>query len=111
MKKKLLSISMCAVMALSLISGCGAKSESGSDSSSSSTDVFKIGAIGPFTGGAAAYGNAVQWGAQIAVDEINEAGGINGYKIEYKARRRSRRTRTGRVLRTRRRRRITTSSR
>lgn len=85
MKKKLLSISMCAVMALSLISGCGAKSESGSDSSSSSTDVFKIGAIGPFTGGAAAYGNAVQWGAQIAVDEINEAGGINGYKIEYKA--------------------------
>ena len=84
MKKKLLSISMCAALALSLITGCGAGSESGS-SSSSSSDVFKIGAIGPFTGGAAAYGNAVQWGAQIAVDEINEAGGINGYKIEYKA--------------------------
>ena len=84
MKKKLLSISMCAALALSLITGCGAGSESGS-SSSSSSDTFKIGAIGPFTGGAAAYGNAVQWGAQIAVDEINEAGGINGYKIEYKA--------------------------
>ncbi|SHI20048.1 branched-chain amino acid transport system substrate-binding protein [Butyrivibrio fibrisolvens DSM 3071] len=84
MKKKLLSISMCAALALSLITGCGAGSESGS-SSSSSSDVFKIGAIGPLTGGAAAYGNAVQWGAQIAVDEINEAGGINGYKIEYKA--------------------------
>ena len=84
MKKKLLSISMCAALALSLVAGCGAGSESGS-SSSSSSDVFKIGAIGPFTGGAAAYGNAVQWGAQIAVDEINEAGGINGYKIEYKA--------------------------
>ena len=83
MKKKLLSISMCAALALSLVTGCGAGSESGSGSSSS--DVFKIGAIGPFTGSAAAYGNAVQWGAQIAVDEINEAGGINGYKIEYKA--------------------------
>ncbi len=84
MKKKLLSISMCAALALSLVTGCGAGS--GSDSgSSSSSDVFKIGAIGPFTGGAAAYGNAVQWGAQIAVDEINAAGGINGYQIEYKA--------------------------
>ena len=75
---------MCAALALSLVTGCGAGS--GSDSgSSSSSDVFKIGAIGPFTGGAAAYGNAVQWGAQIAVDEINAAGGINGYQIEYKA--------------------------
>lgn len=87
MKKKLLGISMCAVMALSLLSGCGSKSGSGTGSGSEggSSDVFKIGAIGPLTGGAAAYGNAVAWGAQIAVDEINSEGGINGYRIEYKA--------------------------
>lgn len=87
MKKKLLGISMCAVMALSLLSGCGSNSGSGSGSGSEggSSDVFKIGAIGPLTGGAAAYGNAVAWGAQIAVDEINAEGGINGYRIEYKA--------------------------
>lgn len=47
-------------------------------------DVFKIGAIGPLTGAAANYGNAVVNGAQIAVDEINEAGGLNGVQIEYK---------------------------
>ena len=85
MKKKLLGISMCAVMALSLLSGCGSNSGSGSGSEGGSSDVFKIGAIGPLTGGAAAYGNAVAWGAQIAVDEINAEGGINGYRIEYKA--------------------------
>ena len=44
---------------------------------------FKIGAIGPFTGGAAAYGLAVQRGSELAVNEINEAGGINGYAVEH----------------------------
>lgn len=45
---------------------------------------FKIGGIGPTTGAAAIYGTAVMNGAQIAVDEINAAGGINGYQIAYK---------------------------
>lgn len=45
---------------------------------------FKIGGIGPVTGGAAIYGQAVKNGIQIAVDEINAAGGISGAQIEYK---------------------------
>ena len=45
---------------------------------------WKIGGQGPLTGGAAVYGNAVINGTQIAVDEINAAGGINGCQIEYK---------------------------
>ena len=45
---------------------------------------FYIGGIGPLTEGAAVYGTHVYWGAQIAVDEINEAGGINGALIEFK---------------------------
>ncbi len=44
---------------------------------------FKIGAIGPATGTAAVYGIAVKNGADLAVKEINEAGGIGGYTIEY----------------------------
>ncbi len=44
---------------------------------------FKIGGIGPVTGAAAAYGSAVMNGAQIAVDEINEAGGVNGAQLEF----------------------------
>ncbi len=44
---------------------------------------FKIGGIGPVTGPAAAYGSGVMNGAQIAVDEINEAGGVNGFQLEF----------------------------
>ncbi len=44
---------------------------------------WKIGGIGPISGGAAVYGQAVMNSGQIAVDEINAAGGINGYQIEY----------------------------
>ena len=46
-------------------------------------DTFKIGGIGPITGGAAVYGQAVMNAYQMAVDEINAAGGINGYQIEF----------------------------
>ena len=44
---------------------------------------FKIGGIGPLTGSTAIYGQAVMNAAQMAADEINEAGGINGYQIEF----------------------------
>lgn len=43
---------------------------------------IKIGFIGPLTGDAAAYGVDTSHGAQLAVDEINAAGGINGKMIE-----------------------------
>jgi len=80
MKKfnKVFSAVLASAMAASLLAGCGGAAAGGSNT-------FKIGAIGPLTGAAAAYGNAVVNGAQIAVDEINEAGGINGVQIEYKS--------------------------
>lgn len=55
----------------------------GSSEASDSGETFKIGMIGPLTGGAAAYGIAVKNAAELAVNEINEAGGINGYQVEY----------------------------
>ena len=45
------------------------------------TGTLNLGMIGPLTGGAAIYGNAVKNGEQIAVDEINALGG--DFKIEY----------------------------
>lgn len=44
-----------------------------------------IGMSGPLTGGAAVYGIAVMNSAQLAVDEINAAGGVNGYKLRLEA--------------------------
>ena len=88
--KKALSLLLAGSMALSL-AACGGSADSTSTSTDSSAsassestgDTFKIGGIGPITGGAAIYGNAVKNGIQVAVDEINAAGGINGYQIEY----------------------------
>lgn len=74
--KKFVSVLLAAVMAVGCLTGCGSKE-------AKNTDAFYIGAIGPVTGDAAIYGSAVQNGAQVAVDEINAAGGINGHQIEY----------------------------
>lgn len=46
--------------------------------------VFKIGGIGPTTGGAAVYGQAVKNAIELAVDEINAKGGMNGYQVEMR---------------------------
>lgn len=81
MMKKALSVLLVMAMAVSCLAGCG--SSSSEKKEEASADTFRIGGIGPTTGGAAIYGNAAKNGAQIAVDEINEAGGINGKKIEY----------------------------
>lgn len=45
-------------------------------------ETFKIGVIGPMTGDYAQYGTNVYNAAKIAIDEINEAGGVNGYQLE-----------------------------
>ena len=67
----------CAVLGATLLgsvfAGCGSK-ESG--------DTIKVGANFELTGNVANYGNATLEGLQLAIDEANEAGGINGKKIE-----------------------------
>ncbi|MDD3796229.1 MAG: ABC transporter substrate-binding protein [Lachnospiraceae bacterium] len=71
MKKtvKFASAAMAATMMLSMTAMAG--------------ETFKIGGIGPISGGAAIYGQAVMNASQMAVDEINAAGGINGYQVEF----------------------------
>ena len=78
--KRFLGMALAALMVVSSAAGCSSDTAS---SESTGEPTFKIGSIGPATGNNAAYGLAVQNGAQIAVDEINAAGGINGYQIEF----------------------------
>ncbi len=80
--KKVISVALMAAMTMTLMAGCGSKPND-QTSSSGDGEVFKIGGIGPVTGGAAVYGEAVKNGAELAVKEINEAGGINGVPIEF----------------------------
>ena len=67
--KKLVALALALVLALTV---CSAFAEE--------TVTLKIAHIGPTTGAAALYGLATQHGAEIAVDEINAAGGK--YQIE-----------------------------
>lgn len=62
-----------------------AETEAGDDAADSAGaegGAFKIGGIGPTTGGAAVYGQGVANAMQLAADEINAAGGMNGYQVE-----------------------------
>ena len=79
--KKFISVMLVAAMAVTALTGCGSNSSS---SSKKDADKYYIGGIGQTTGATAIYGTAVKNGAQIAVDEINAAGGINGKQIEYR---------------------------
>ena len=81
MWKKAASLALASALVVSL-AACGSK-DGGSNSGGSDSDVFMIGGIGPTTGDNAIYGTAVENGIQLAVDEINADGGINGYQIEY----------------------------
>jgi branched-chain amino acid transport system substrate-binding protein len=67
------------------LTGCGqnqAGSSSGSSEQPKGEDVIKIGTIGPLTGNLATYGISTKNGVEIAVDEFNKAGGINGKQIK-----------------------------
>ena len=82
MMKKAAAFALAATMIVASLTGCGGSSSSDKGGSTGG-DTFKIGGIGPVTGGAAVYGQAVKNGAEMAVNEINAAGGINGAQIEY----------------------------
>lgn len=81
MKKftKIAALFAAAAMLVGSMAGCGAKNYT------SGNTEYVIGFSGPLTGGAAIYGTAVQNAAQMAVDEINEAGGLNGVKFKLVA--------------------------
>ena len=70
--KKFIALMLAVIMIAAMFAGCGKKGYTADNTE------FVIGASGPLTGGAAVYGVAVQNSAQLAVDEINAAGGLNG---------------------------------
>ena len=94
--KKLLSIALVAMLALSALAGCAAPAASDASASdataanataadaaqAASGETIKVGILGPDTGDYAVYGLAVKNGAQLYIDQVNAAGGINGKKIE-----------------------------
>ena len=73
--KKAFAVAMSVMMVGAFMTGCGSKS--GSDE-----NVLVIGGSGPLTGDYSTYGISVKQGAELAVKEINEAGGVNGTEFK-----------------------------
>ena len=81
---KILAAVLALTMCLGLFAGCQA-SQGGASGYTANNTEFVIGVSGPLTGGAAMYGEAVANSAQMAVDEINAAGGLNGVMFKLVA--------------------------
>ena len=76
---KILAFALSMMLCVSLFAGCGTVNYAENNTE------FVIGVSGPLTGGAAMYGIAVANSAQMAVDEINAAGGLNGIMFKLVA--------------------------
>ena len=83
MKKTIMKI-MCLVLVVVMATLCFAACGNEVNYAENNTTI-KIGVSGPLSGGAAMYGIAVQNSAQLAIDEINAAGDINGVMLELVA--------------------------
>lgn len=79
--KKFLCMMMAVLMVLAMAACGGEPANNGGNDTPDATTV-KIGGIGPMTGPYANYGLSEKYGAELAVKEINEAGGIAGKQIE-----------------------------
>jgi branched-chain amino acid transport system substrate-binding protein len=76
-----LTLFSCLVM-----SGCdqGSQAPTGPSSAGGGNGAILVGEFGSLTGAQATFGQSTHKGIQMALDEINAAGGVNGRKIELK---------------------------
>ena len=89
MKKfmKVAALVLVATLLVSCFAACGTKTDDKKDDGkTNATGEILIGATGPLTGDASSYGISVKNGAEIAIEELNAAGGLNGitFKFEMK---------------------------
>lgn len=96
LKKKYRYILVVLVIIISLLAGCSGSSTSTSDQGSTSgkdkntndtsvgKDMLTMGAIFPLTGNGATYGKMYKQGVELAIEEINAAGGVDGKQLAVK---------------------------
>lgn len=80
MKKRGYLFLLVALLTVALVTaGCGGSKEA---PKAAGGDTVKIGFLGGKTGGHAHYGIETLKGMQMAVEDVNKAGGVNGKKLE-----------------------------
>lgn len=80
LKKK---FGLMALIAMFAFSSCGKKDKASDGKASEDSKVIKLGNSGPLTGPLSVYGKTCQNGIQLAIDEINKNGGIDGKQVEW----------------------------
>lgn len=88
--KRFASVFLASSLIVGALAGCSSSEEGtttttsggSSSGSSDSSEVIKIGANLELSGAVASYGSSIGKGAELAVEEINAAGGIDGKQIE-----------------------------
>lgn len=84
LKRKIAKLFMASTLAAGILAGCsGAKEDSaGGGSSKSDGETIKIGVNLELSGNVASYGESLAKGIDMAIEEINSDGGIDGKKID-----------------------------
>ena len=100
MKKKSVSLVLCIAMAVGMLSGCGstqaatdaAPAEAATEEAATEeaateetvteeSDTINIGVVAPLTGGYALFGESGKNSVELAVKQLNDAGGVLGKQI------------------------------
>ena len=77
-----LLVLMAFVLGMVVVAGCGQKAAEGDKNAGEGSEKLYVGWVGPLTGPCADNGQQMRKGAELAVKEINAAGGINGKQVE-----------------------------
>ena len=80
-ERRLVTLGAIAASAALVLTGCS-DGLAGGDSGGSSDGPIKLGMLAPFSGSEAAFGDYMKYGAQLAIDEINADGGVDGRELE-----------------------------
>lgn len=81
-KSKFASLFLSTSLLIGILAGCGSDGEEGTSTESKGGDTIKIGANLELSGGVASYGTSEADAIDLAIEEINAAGGIDGKQIE-----------------------------
>ncbi|RKD24436.1 ethanolamine utilization protein EutJ [Ammoniphilus oxalaticus] len=80
---KVTRIAMTSALVVGLLAGCGGGSDTSGGTEQTSGDAIKIGVNLELSGGVASYGSSLADGLELAKEQINADGGIDGKQVEF----------------------------
>ncbi|MEG1478913.1 MAG: ABC transporter substrate-binding protein, partial [Clostridiales bacterium] len=81
--KKILALTFCLALTMFTLTGCGgSKDDTATTTDTDTGDAIKIGVNYEMSGAVATYGQDSVKGIEMAIEEVNAAGGVNGSQIE-----------------------------